>query len=292
MNGPGPGPPDRPARGGLDIPGWTAFVVFGFAVTMGYAASGLALYAVAWLEDGKVAPESTAALARAGATIPGLLAIVGAIAATEILVVLSALRSLRAPAREALRLGPSAAGPGALTLAAISMLLLSHGLDTSLHLVGLSDDGTIARLKQTFHDASPATLLVSVTVVGLLAGTAEELLFRGFMQTRLTARWGPVASVAVTSVFFGLAHFDAVQGSAAMLLGIYLGAITEWSGSLRPAILCHILNNILGTIGPAIFDAEVGPSFHYASLAVSAGGLAFLLPWLHRHLRQAPLRAE
>ncbi|MDP3936847.1 MAG: CPBP family intramembrane metalloprotease [Deltaproteobacteria bacterium] len=291
MNGPGPAPPDRPARGGPEIPAWTAFVVFMFAVTMGYAASGLALYAVAWLQAGKVPPGSTAVLLATAATIPGLLAVVGAIAVTEILVVLSALRSLRAPAREALRLAPSAAGPGVLALAAVAMLLLSHALDTSVHIAGLADDGTLGRLREVFANAPPAALLASVAVVGLLAATAEELLFRGFMQTRLTARLGPAAGVTVTSIFFGLAHFDPVQGGAAVLLGIYLGAITEWSGSLRPAILCHILNNTLGTLAPAMIDGGGETSFQYASLAVSTGGLAVLLPWLRRRLRPVPLRA-
>lgn len=287
MTGPFPAPPEGPPRDGPPIPAWTAFVVFAFALWLGYAASGLALYAVAWLEAGGVAPGSMAALSRTGATMPGLLAVVAAIALSELLVLMTTLRSLRASPRAALRLGPSEAGPGVLALAAVGMLLLSHGLDTTVHLGGLSDEGTLGALQTIFAEASPGALLVALAVVALLASTAEELLFRGFVQTRLSARWGPAAGVAVTSLLFGLAHFDAVQGGMAVLLGLYLGAITEWSGSLRPALLCHVLNNTLGTLGPAFLETDGTQAFHYVSLAVSAGGLALIVPRLRRGLALA-----
>jgi membrane protease YdiL (CAAX protease family) len=54
---------------------------------------------------------------------------------------------------------------------------------------------------------------VAQTRLGLLvwlgpdaAGFAEELLYRGWMQPRLVARWGPAAGVLVTAALFGLAR--------------------------------------------------------------------------------------
>lgn len=284
---PGPNPAERPFRDAAQIPFWTAFVVFAFALGLGYAASGLALYAAAWLEAGGRGPISPDALHRAGLTLPGLLSVVGAIAVAELLVVLTAVRSLQVPARAALRLHPSRAGAGALALAALGMLCLSHALDSSIHLAGLGEDGTLGMLRDIFGGASPAGLIASMAVVALLAGVAEELLFRGFMQARFTARWGPLAGVVVTSFFFGLVHLDAVQGSAAAMLGLYLGALTEWSGSIRPAILCHVLNNAFGTLGPELLGGNESLTFHYASLAVAVIGLMLILPWLRRHLDPA-----
>jgi membrane protease YdiL (CAAX protease family) len=179
-----------------------------------------------------------------------------------------------------------------LAISVVAMLLLSHGLDTLLQMWGVSDQGTLSLLRRIFEEASPAELAGAVCVVGILAGTAEEVLFRGYMQTRLSAHWGPVAAVVVTSLFFGLVHFDPIQGGAAVILGLYLGAITEWSGSLRPAILCHVLNNGFGTLGPALLGYEASPAIRYASVGVAAAGLVLLLPWLRRRLRGAGLPGD
>ncbi len=278
--------PDDPFNAGRPaIPPWSAFIVFVGAVGLGYVASGLALSLVAVFREGASAAGSTEALVRAGTSLGGVLSAVSGIALTEILFVLLALRAFRAPAGEALRLGPSHAGPGVLAAAAFAMLLLSHSLDTFLQLTGLGDQGTLALLKGVFKNASPMRLLMTALVVGFLAGTAEEMLFRGFMQTRLTARWGPAAGVVVTSLCFGLAHFDIVQGSAAVALGLFLGAITEWSGSLRPAIICHVMNNVLGTLAPALLQSLDDPGVHPATLVVGAVGLIILVPWLRSRLR-------
>lgn len=285
MIGPARHPDDPFAAGRPAIPPWSAFVVFAGAVGLGYFASGLALMLVAVLREGASAAGSTEALIRAGNSLGGVLSAVSGIALTEILFVLLALRAFRVPAGEALRLGPSHAGPGVLAAAVFAMLLLSHSLDTLLQLTGLGDQGTLALLKDVFRDASPMRLVIAALVVGFLAGTAEEVLFRGFMQTRLTARWGPVAGVVVTSLCFGLVHFDIAQGSSAVLLGLFLGAITEWSGSLRPAIICHVTNNVLGTLAPALLQSLGAAGVSSATLAVGAAGLIILVPWLRRRLR-------
>lgn len=288
MTGPSP-PPDpavpSPATRVATAPAWPAFALFLAAVSMGYVASGIALWAVALLTEGAAA--SPEAIARAGFTLPGVLAAVCAMALTEFAFVLLALRALETPAAKALRLHPSRAGAGTLALAALAMLFLSHGLDLLVQISGLGDYGALAVLKDAFRNASALRLAAAVVVVGFLAGIAEELLFRGFMQTRLTARWGPVPAILATSLCFGLAHFDPVQGASAVLLGIYLGAITEWSGSLRPAIVCHVVNNVFGTLAPALIGDADSAIAYPISLAVAAGGLIVLVPWLRRRLRAA-----
>jgi membrane protease YdiL (CAAX protease family) len=78
---------------------------------------------------------------------------------------------------------------------------------------------------------------------------------------------------------------DAVQGPMAVLLGLYLGSITEWTGSIRPAIACHVANNLFGTLAPALVPFAPSPASHAISLAVSAAGLAIGIPWIRRRLR-------
>jgi membrane protease YdiL (CAAX protease family) len=114
----------------------------------------------------------------------------------------------------------------------------------------------------------------------------EEMLFRGYIQTGLAGRLGPARGVLAASILFGAAHMDAVQGPMAVLLGLYLGFVTEWTGSIRPAIACHVVNNLFGTLAPAVLPFAPSPAAHAISLAVSAAGLAIGIPWIRRRLPQ------
>jgi membrane protease YdiL (CAAX protease family) len=58
--------------------------------------------------------------------------------------------------------------------------------------------------------------------------------------------------VVLSAAIFGLAHFDPVHSSLAFLLGAYLGVVTQLARSIRPAILCHVVNNTLGILAPAL----------------------------------------
>jgi membrane protease YdiL (CAAX protease family) len=167
------------------------------------------------------------------------------------------------------------------------MLLLSHGLDSLVQLLRLSGFGTHGLFSQLFREATPAQLVVAVLVIAVAAGTVEEILFRGYVQTRLSRRWGPGPAVIVTSLLFGAAHFDPVQGTAAVFLGLYLGAITEWAGSIRPAIFCHIVNNLFGTLLPTLLQIPDRAEVQVGSATVALLGLAALLPWLRRRLAGA-----
>jgi membrane protease YdiL (CAAX protease family) len=71
----------------------------------------------------------------------------------------------------------------------------------------------------------------------------EEVVYRGYLQTQLTA-FTRRASVAVVlqALLFGIAHGD--RGLAIALrfavYGVLLGALARWRGSLFPGIACHV----------------------------------------------------
>jgi membrane protease YdiL (CAAX protease family) len=282
---PPPGPPrSLPPPGGAP-PVWTAFAVVVSAVGMGYFVSVLALWIVALGREGASALRSSEAVARATQSFEGLMAAVLAVVIVEILVVAVATRLSDTPARVRLRLDRAPLSPGILAAAAGAMLLLSHGLDSLAQMLQLYGRGTQGLLVQAFREATPIQLVVAVLAIAVAAGTAEEILFRGYLQTRLSRRWGPRPAVIVTSLLFGVAHFDPVQGSGAVFLGLYLGAITEWTGSIRLAIFCHIVNNLFATLAPTLLDIPSGPEVQAGSVVVAVLGLAAALPWLRRRLQ-------
>ncbi len=79
------------------------------------------------------------------------------------------------------------------------------------------------------------------------AGFGEELLFRGLLQSFLSARIGLAGALVVTSVVFGLLHFVTKTYAAyAFLLSVYLGLLYAATGNILVPMLTH-----------AVYDAVV-----------------------------------
>lgn len=273
-------PPHRPLREALG-----AFIA---TITLGLLFSEIAVRWVAAAREGPAAFGSREALWRAAQTMPGALAAMAGVILAEALVLVTGVRLSGLPARERLRLGPSGTSPEVLAAMIGCMILLSHGLDAAVNLAGLGEYGALGLLRDLFQGASAVDLAAAGVLVGVGVGTMEEMLFRGFIQTGLTGRIGVMRGVLAASILFGAAHMDAVQGPMAVLLGLYLGAITEWTRSIRPAIACHVANNLFGTFAPAIIPFSPSPTSHGVSLAISAAGLALGIPWIRRRLAARP----
>ena len=96
-------------------------------------------------------------------------------------------------------------------------------------------------------------LLLPLTVLALLIQTsAEELAFRGYIQSQLAARFpSPLIWIGVPSMLFGLVHYDPslptmnamVIIAWATLFGAAAADLTARSGTLGPAIALHMVNN-------------------------------------------------
>ena len=98
-------------------------------------------------------------------------------------------------------------------------------------------------------------LVLPLTLLGLLVQTgAEELLFRGYMQTQLAARFrSPVVWLLLPSLVFGIVHTDPetagdnvwmVVGSAAVF-GLIAADLTARTGSIGAAWGFHFANNVI-----------------------------------------------
>ncbi len=84
---------------------------------------------------------------------------------------------------------------------------------------------------------------IALLCVGLLPALLEEFAMRGVVLGALRARLGDTASIFVTALLFGLLHGNLVQIPFAFLMGIILGYVTVYSGSVMPAVIIHALNN-------------------------------------------------
>jgi len=74
--------------------------------------------------------------------------------------------------------------------------------------------------------------LSDIVIISCLAGVAEELLFRGVIQTKL--------GIVVASVAFGVVHFVSFPYVVVVTaIGLFVGAVYKATGSLLVVIQLH-----------------------------------------------------
>jgi len=93
-------------------------------------------------------------------------------------------------------------------------------------------------------NANIPILLLNIIVMALLPSLFEEFLFRGTIQQFFT-KWfanKPIA-IIVTAFIFSAIHFQFYGFIPRFLLGIYLGYLFVWGGSLWLPIIAHFMHN-------------------------------------------------
>ncbi|VAV93908.1 CAAX amino terminal protease family protein [hydrothermal vent metagenome] len=119
--------------------------------------------------------------------------------------------------------------------------------------------------------------------------SAEEMVFRGYAQSQLAARFShPIIWIGLPSALFGWLHYDpGVAGGNAWIIAVMLGLfaataadITARSGTLGPAIALHLFNNINALLIAAPAGNYSGLAlytFPLSSIQNSGNGMAFAL---------------
>lgn len=79
--------------------------------------------------------------------------------------------------------------------------------------------------------------VVDLLYLGLLAGVAEEFLFRGVLQPWFEGDWGWLGGLVISNLIFALAHWvTPLYGLLAGLTGAYLGVALDVSGERNIAV--------------------------------------------------------
>lgn len=111
---------------------------------------------------------------------------------------------------------------------------------------GIAQDPWAGPWRVDSTGAFPAAVLLALS-----AGISEEIVFRGFLLTRLRELTGStVLALLATSAAFGLAHIY-VSGEHALFAGVFgliLGMVTLGTRNLFPAILAHAAWDLLCTV--------------------------------------------
>ena len=97
------------------------------------------------------------------------------------------------------------------------------------------------------------TGLIPALAVVVSAPLAEELVFRGIIQSRLERAMPAWIAVVLQATLFGLIHGTPVQIGYAFVMGLLFGYIRHRTGNILPTIAAHAafnaMNDPLGLLG-------------------------------------------
>jgi sodium transport system permease protein len=133
--------------------------------------------------------------------------------------------------------------------------------------------------------ASAPYVWLPFVFMALLPAICEELAFRGFILSGLRHFGHKWWAIALSAVFFGMAHTVVQQSISAAALGLILGYVTVQTTSLLPAILFHASFNALmlgvGLSPQFITDLhERWPTLMSALVTLHAEGITYRWPVL------------
>jgi sodium transport system permease protein len=138
---------------------------------------------------------------------------------------------------------------------------------------------------ESFREAR-ASLGWGVLAIVIVPALLEEIFFRGLLFNALKARCGAGVTVGVSGLLFGLTHvilepalgLERLVPSA--LLGLILGAVCWYSGSLWPSLIQHVCHNAI-LLGIGLNEPGSTPAIRWQWLVGGAFGTALggLLLW-------------
>jgi len=86
-------------------------------------------------------------------------------------------------------------------------------------------------------------------VLSTTAGICEEAIYRGYLQRQFMALTKSVPiGIVLSALLFGLAHFYQGFAHAALigLMGVMTGILAHWCRSVRPGMIAHTMQDVLG----------------------------------------------
>ncbi|MCF0147759.1 MAG: CPBP family intramembrane metalloprotease [Clostridium sp.] len=149
----------------------------------------------------------------------------------------------------------------------ISCWLFNSGVLSLIDEAGLFSN-QFQYMEDILAPLSSGSLTLSIITVGIVAPFAEEFLFRGVIYNTLSKKISVRWAIIIQAVLFGVFHFNLIQGAYATLLGLIFGYVTYKTKSLWPAVIMHMINNLIATIAPYVLSESFGGTTVYILFAI------------------------
>ncbi len=141
----------------------------------------------------------------------------------------------------------------------------------------MSEETASAAIKMLLGGTSVLDLILSVLIVGVLAGLSEELFFRGMLQKLFITRPMNIHfAIWSTAFVFSAIHMQFYGFFPRLLLGAFFGYLVWWSRNLWLPVIAHAFNNTLVVVtqwlsqkGILASDmSEIGTTMSVADIAM------------------------
>lgn len=104
----------------------------------------------------------------------------------------------------------------------------------------------------TLGDATSRLLVFFLLL--LVTGPGEEIFWRGFLQSRMMARWGNVGGYVITTCIYAAVHLfsgNLILTGAALVAGAFWGAMYLWRRDVFMLIVSHSLwSSVIFAVAP------------------------------------------
>jgi membrane protease YdiL (CAAX protease family) len=115
------------------------------------------------------------------------------------------------------------------------------GSDTQKWMKGMEEEAA-KQIQFMLAKHTVGELLTNLVFISLFAGIGEELFFRGILQRMfIRAFKNPWMGIVFTAAMFSAFHFQFFGFFPRLALGVVLGAIYWYSGSIWAAIIAHFI---------------------------------------------------
>lgn len=141
-------------------------------------------------------------------------------------------------------------------------------------------------------DTSIKGLIINIFMIGILAAAGEELVFRG-IGIRLLDEWmhNKHLAIWISAIAFSALHLQFYGFLPRVVLGVVLGYLFVWTGSLWIPIITHFLNNGLAVVLMYLYNKgsiasnpeEFGSTGEWALILLSLAVFAGIMYWIYRN---------
>lgn len=110
------------------------------------------------------------------------------------------------------------------------------------------EESALAMTEKFLNTSSFGMMIVNLFVMALLPAVCEEMMFRGWLQRVLSDRLNYHVAIWVSAFIFSAIHFQFYGFVPRMIIGVALGYLYCYTGSLWAPIIAHFTNNAAAVI--------------------------------------------
>ena len=123
------------------------------------------------------------------------------------------------------------------------------------------------------NNPNPASLIVSIATVAVLAPVLEEIFFRGILINRWAVKWRLEIAILASALLFGILHLIAIGG--AFMFGTIAAVLYIRTRTLLVPMAMHVANNSLVTLAILAIPTESGQATASPVRGVEVSALVF-----------------